>query len=180
MATWKIDSIHSHINFKVKHLVVSTASGEFKKYDATVETSKDDFSDAKVTFEADVNSISTGQAQRDGHLMSDDFFNAAAYPKMTFVSKEMKHVGGENYKLTGDLTIRDKTLPITLDVTYGGTASFPGTPNAPAKLVAGFEVHGKINRKDYGLKWSMTTEAGGLVVSEEVRIEIAAEFVKQA
>jgi len=180
MATWKIDTAHSHVNFKVKHLVVSTVRGEFKKYDVTVESSKDDFTDARITFEADVNSISTGQEQRDGHLQSDDFFNSAAFPKIKFVSKEIKKTDGENYKLTGDLTIRDKTLPITLDVTYGGLAGFTGTANAPAKVVAGFEITGKINRKDFGLKWSMTTEAGGLVVSDEVKIEIAVELVKQA
>jgi polyisoprenoid-binding protein YceI len=175
MATWKIDQAHSHIEFKVKHLVVSSAKGEFTKYDATVESSKDDFSDAKITFEADVDSVSTGQEQRDGHLKSDDFFNAASFPKITFVSTELKQTDKEYYSLKGNLTIRDKTLPVTLNVVYGGT-----TKDGYGRIVAGFEVHGKINRKDYGLKWSMTTEAGGIVVADEVKIDIAAEFVKQA
>jgi len=174
MATWKIDQAHSHVEFKVKHLVVSTAKGEFTKYDATVESSKDDFSDVKITFEADTDSISTGQEQRDGHLKSDDFFNVASFPKIKFVSTELKQTDKEYYSMKGNLTIRDKTLPVTLNVVYGGTAK-----DGYGRTVAGFEVHGKINRKDYGLKWSMTTEAGGLVVADEVKIDIAAEFVKQ-
>lgn len=174
MTTWKIDSAHSHIQFKVKHLVVSTVTGEFLKYDATVESSKDDFSDAKVNFEADVDSINTGNAQRDGHLKSDDFFNAASFPKMKFVSKEIKKADAEHYKLSGDLTLRDKTLPVTLDAVYGGTIK-----DAYGRTIAGFEIHGKINRKEYGLKWHMTTEAGGIVVSDDVKIEISAELVKQ-
>ena len=174
MTTWKIDQAHSQIGFKVKHMMVSTAKGEFKKFDATVEESKDDFTDAKITFEADVDSISTGHEQRDGHLKSDDFFNAASFPKLKFVSKEMKKVDGENYKLTGDLTIRDKSLPVTLDVEFGGV-----TKNPYGMTVAGFEIHGKINRKDYGLKWSMATETGGIVLGDEIKIEITAEILKQ-
>jgi polyisoprenoid-binding protein YceI len=174
MTIWKIDQGHSHVGFKVKHMMVSMAKGEFKKFDATVEASKDDFSDAKITFEADVDSISTGHEQRDGHLKSDDFFNAASFPKLKFVSKEMKKVDGENYKLTGDLTIRDKSLPVTLDVEFGGV-----TKNPFGLIVAGFEIHGKINRKDYGLKWSMATETGGIVLGDEIKIEITAEILKQ-
>lgn len=175
MATWKIDQAHSHIGFKVKHLVVSTAKGEFKKFDATMESSADDFSDAKITFEAETSSISTGQEQRDGHLQSDDFFNAASYPKITFVSTSFKKVSGENYKLTGNFTMRDKTLPLTLDVVFGGAAKNPFS----GKLVAGFELHGKISRKDYGLKWNAATEAGGMVVADDVHLDIVAEMIKQ-
>jgi len=174
MSTWKIDSAHSHIEFKIKHLVVTTLGGHFNKFDATAESSKDDFTDAKITFEADVDSISTGNEQRDGHLKSDDFFNAATYPKIKFTSTELKKVEGENYKLTGDLTIRDKSLPVTLDVVYGGT-----TKGFTGNMVAGFELSGKINRKDFGLKWTATTEAGHIVVSDEVKLMIAVEMVKQ-
>jgi polyisoprenoid-binding protein YceI len=175
MATWKLDNGHSHINFKVKHLVVSTVNGEFKKYEGVVESSKDDFSDARITFEADVDSISTGQEMRDGHLKSDLFFNTAVYPKLKFVSTEMKKVDGENYKLTGNMTIRDKTLPITLDVVYGGTVK-----DAQGQTRSGFEIHGKFNRRDFGLHFTMTTEAGTIVVGDDVKIEIAAEVIKQA
>jgi polyisoprenoid-binding protein YceI len=174
MSTWKIDPAHSKIEFKVKHLVVTTLAGHFSKFDATVETNSDDFTDAKITFEADVDSITTGQEQRDGHLKSDDFFNAAAYPKIKFVSTSFTKVDDENYKLNGNLTIRETTLPITLNVEYGGT-----TKNHFGKTLAGFELHGKINRKDFGLKWTATTEAGNIVVSDEVKLAIVVEMLKQ-
>lgn len=177
MRTWKIDNSHSRIQFKVKHLMVSHVSGEFTKYDATVESSKDDFSDAKITFEADVDSITTGNAQRDGHLKSNDFFNGASYPKIKFVSKELKKVDTENYKLVGDLTIRDKTLPITLDVVFGGMGTMNGMNGL--HTAAGFEVKGKINRKDFGVSWNMATEAGGVVVGEEIKLDMTVELVEQ-
>ena len=174
MSTWKIDPGHSQIQFKVKHLVVSTFTGHFNTFDATMECGKDDFTDAKISFETDVKSITTNNETRDNHLKSDDFFNAAAYPKLTFVSTEIKKVDGEDYKLTGNLTIRDKTLPVSLDVVYGGT-----TLNCYGNTLAGFELTGKINRKDFGLKWSATTEAGSIVVSDEVKLVIGVEMVKQ-
>ena len=174
MSTWKIDPNHSHIEFKVKHLVVTTLGGHFTKFDATVEASNDDFTDAKISFEADVDSITTGNEQRDGHLKSDDFFNAASYPKIKFVSTSFKKIDPENYKLEGNLTMRDKTLPVTLNVAYGGT-----TKNHFGKTLAGFELSGKINRKDFGLKWSATTEAGSIVVSDEVKLAIVVEMLKQ-
>jgi len=174
MSTWKIDHTHSHIQFKVKHLVITTLGGQFNTFDATMQCHNEDFTDAEISFEADVNSITTGNEQRDGHLKSDDFFNAASYPKLTFVSTSIKKADTENYKLTGNLTIRDKTLPVILDVIYGGT-----TLNAYGHTIAGFELNGKINRKDFGLKWSFTTEAGNVVVSDEVRLVIGVEMVKQ-
>jgi len=174
MSTWKIDPSHSHIQFKVKHLVVSTLGGHFNTFDATMECNNDDFTDAKITFEADVNSITTGNEQRDGHLKSDDFFNAGSYPKINFVSTDIKKLDAENYKLNGNLTIRDKTHPVSLNVIFGGAVQ-----NFYGKTMAGFELHGKINRKDYGLKWSATTEAGSVVVSDEVKLAIDVEMVKQ-
>jgi len=174
MSTWKIDNAHSRIEFKVKHLVVTTLGGHFNKFDATMESNKEDFTDAKISFEADVDSISTGNEQRDGHLKSDDFFNAATYPKLKFISTSIKKVDAENFRLIGNLTMRDKTLPITLDVIHGGT-----TKNHFGKTVAGFNVTGKINRKDFGLKWSATTEAGNVVVSDEVKLAMEVEMLKQ-
>ena len=173
MTKWNIDSAHSEINFKVKHLVVSTVRGSFTNYEASVETSKDDFSDAIIKFEADVESINTKNGQRDAHLKSADFFDAANHPKMTFVSKSVKKISDYELKVTGDLSIRGITKEITLDVIYNGTvAGFGGTE------VAGFEIHGKVNRFDFGLQWNALTEAGGVVVSNEVKIEILAEFNK--
>ncbi len=173
MAQWKIDSTHSEINFKVKHLVVSTVTGTFTKFDATIETNKDDFSDAKFSFEADVNSVNTKNEQRDGHLKSPDFFDAANFPKMSFVSKSAKSLSDYEMQVVGDLTIRGTKKEVTLDVIYNGTVAGFGGAN-----VAGFEVRGKVNRFDFGLQWNALTEAGGVVVSNEVKIEILAEFNK--
>jgi len=173
MNTWKIDPTHSEINFKVKHLLVSTVTGHFSKFDASIETSKEDFSDAKINFEADINSISTKNEQRDAHLKSADFFDAEKNPKMSFVSKSVKKISDHEMQVTGNLTIRGVTKEVTLDVIYNGTvAGFGGTE------VAGFEVRGKVNRFDFGLQWNAITEAGGVVVSNEVKIEILAEFNK--
>jgi len=173
MRTWKIDPTHSEINFKVKHLVVSTVTGHFSKFDASIETNKEDFSDAKINFEADINSISTKNEQRDAHLKSADFFDAEKHPKMSFVSKSVKKISDHEMQIIGNLSLRGITKEITLDVIYNGTvAGFGGTE------VAGFEVRGKVNRFDFGLKWNAITEAGGVVVSNEVKIEILAEFNK--
>ncbi|MEJ2103479.1 MAG: YceI family protein [Ignavibacteriaceae bacterium] len=173
MTQWKIDPAHSEINFKVKHLVVSTVRGHFKNFDATIEAEKDDFSDAKINFEADIKSIETSNNQRNNHLRSPDFFDAEKYPKMTFISKSVKKNADNEYKVKGDLTIRGVTKEIILDVNYNGTVEGFG-----GGVVAGFEVNGKINRMDYGLKWNRLTETGSVVVSNEVKIEILAEFTK--
>jgi polyisoprenoid-binding protein YceI len=173
MTKWKIDPAHSEINFKVKHLVVSTVTGYFSKFEAAIETNKDDFSDAKINFEADINSIDTKNEQRDGHLKSADFFDSEKYPKMTFISKSVKKISDHEMQVIGNLTLRGVTKEVTLDVIYNGTvAGFGGTE------VAGFEVRGKLNRFDFGLQWNTLTEAGGVVVSNEVKIEILAEFNK--
>jgi polyisoprenoid-binding protein YceI len=171
MATWKIDPVHSEIKFKVKHLVVSSVTGHFNKFDATVVSESPDFTDAKITFEADVNSISTKNEQRDDHLKSQDFFDAVNFPKITFVSSKILKKDDNEYEVIGDLTIRGVTRQIKLAVTYNGTVKgFGGTE------VAGFEITGKINRFDFGLKWNALTEAGGVVVGDEVKLEITAEL----
>ena len=173
MTLWKIDPAHSEINFKVKHLVVSTVTGHFDTFNATIEAGKEDFSDAIITFEAEVNSINTKNVQRDGHLKSPDFFDAATYPKMSFVSSSVKKFSDYELQVTGTLTMRGISKEVTLDVIYNGTvAGFGGNQ------VAGFEITGKLNRFDFGLQWSALTETGGVVVSNEVKIEILAEFNK--
>lgn len=175
MATYKIDAAHSEIGFKVKHLVISTVSGNFSKFDATMEAEKSDFSDASISFEADVDSISTKSEQRDGHLKSDDFFNAEKYPKLTFKSTSIDKKDNNEYILHGDLTIRDVTKNITLKVEHGGSVLDPW-----GQTREGFELTGKISRKEFGLKWHALTEAGGAVVSDDVRFLINVEMVKQA
>ncbi|MGN6509279.1 MAG: YceI family protein [Chitinophaga sp.] len=175
MATWKIDPTHSEIEFKVKHLMITNVTGHFAEYDATLEANAEDFSDAKISFEANVNSVSTKNAQRDEHLKGEDFFDAANYPKLSFTSTSVKKKDEENFVLNGDLTIRGVTKPVQLNVDYNGITVDPW-----GQTKAGFELSGKINRKDFGLSWSATTEAGGLVVSDEVRLVLAVQMVKQA
>jgi polyisoprenoid-binding protein YceI len=173
MSQWTIDAAHSEIKFKVKHLVVSTVTGNFKTFSATVQANKPDFSDARIQFEADVNSISTNNDQRDGHLKSPDFFDAANFPKLTFVSTSISKKSEGSYALVGDMTIRGTKKSIALDLTYNGTVKgFEGE-------VAGFEISGKLSRQVFGLLWNAMTETGGVVVSDEVRLDISVEL-KQA
>ncbi len=170
MAQWIIDPVHSEVTFKVKHLVVSTVTGRFTTVSGTVEASKPDFTDAKIAFQADVNSISTNNEQRDGHLKSPDFFDAANFPALTFVSTSITPKGEGAFVMTGDMTIRGTTKPVVLNVTYNGTVKgFDGD-------VAGFELTGALNRQDFGLRWNALTETGGVVVSDEVKLVIAVEL----
>ena len=174
MSTWTIDTNHSEVGFKVKHLVISTASGKFTSFEGTLESDKEDFSDAKINFSADINSIHTGNEQRDGHLKSADFFDAANHPKLSFVSTQLLHKSGSDYTLKGNLTMRGVTKPVELAVEFGGIQK-----DFYANTVAGFELNGKINRQDFGLTWSAVTEAGGIVVSDEVKLHINAELIKK-
>lgn len=175
MATYKIDAAHSEIGFKIKHLVISTVSGSFSKFDATMESTAPDFTDASISFEADVNSVTTNNEQRDGHLKSDDFFNAEQFPKISFKSTSIEKKDDNEYILHGDLTIRDVTKNIALKVEHGGSVIDPW-----GQSKEGFEITGKISRKEYGLKWNALTEAGGAVVSDDVRLILSAQMVKQA
>lgn len=173
--TWAIDPTHSEVQFKVKHLVISTVTGSFGVYEGQVETVGDDFTDAKIEFSADISSISTGMEQRDGHLKSADFFDAENFPKLTFVSSSMKKTGDDTYTLIGDLTIRGTTKPVTLKVEHGGQMQdFYG------QTKAGFELVGTIKRKEFGLTWDGVTEAGGVVVSDDVKLVMNIQLTKQA
>lgn len=169
---WTTDKAHSKAQFTVTHLIISEVTGEFKTFDVNVQASKDDFSDAKIDFSADIASINTDNEKRDAHLKSDDFFNAEKFPKMTFKGKSMKKIDEKNYKLVGDLTIRDVTKEITLDVIYNGTIQAWG------QTKAGFKIKGEVNRLDYNLKWNALMEAGGAVVSKTVYITIDLELQK--
>lgn len=170
MTQWSIDPAHSEVKFKVKHLVISTVTGQFKAVHGTVQAAKPDFSDARIQFEADVDSISTNNEQRDAHLKSPDFFDAANHPKLSFVSTSMKPKGDGEFELKGDMTIRGTKRSIVLDVVYNGTVKgFDGD-------VAAFEITGTLNRQDFGLRWNAMTEAGGVVVSDEVKLDIAVEL----
>lgn len=171
--TWMIDNSHSQVMFTVSHLVISEVTGSFKGFTGTISATKPDFTDAKIEFNVDVNTVNTDNEMRDNHLKGDDFFNAGKYPKMTFKGTGLKKVSGNKYTLSGELTIRDVTKPITLDVTYFGTTNDPW-----GNTKAGFKIKGKINRFDYNLKWNTLTEAGGAVVGEEVEIVCNLELAK--
>jgi polyisoprenoid-binding protein YceI len=172
---WVIDPLHSEVHFKVKHLMIATVTGTFTSYTAEMKSDATDFSDAQISFSADIASISTGNDQRDGHLKSDDFFNAEQFPTMRFASSGLRSTGNNTYVLAGDMTIRDVTKSIELTVEYGGTmVDFYGNTKA------GFDIVGKLSRKEFGLKWDAVTEAGGVVVSDEVRLVLSIQMQKVA
>lgn len=173
-STWKTDNAHSAVKFSVSHLVVSDVEGTFKVYNGTVQSAKPDFTDAKIDFAVDVNSINTDNEARDKHLRSDDFFNAEKFPQMSFKSTSFKKISANKYVLEGDLTIRDITKRVKFDVTYGGTVKDPW-----GNTKAGFKATGAINRFDYNLKWNTLTEAGGAVVGKEVSIIVNLELAQQ-
>ncbi len=171
---WGIDPTHSEIHFKVKHLMISTVTGQFNTFDGTVETQGEDISTAKVHFSADINSITTNSEQRDGHLKTGDFFDAENHPKLSFEGDKLEKVDEENYKLHGTLTMRGVSKKVTLDAEFGGKTVDPW-----GFTRIGFSVTGKINRKDFGVSFSMVSETGGILLGEEVKIIANAEFVMQ-
>jgi polyisoprenoid-binding protein YceI len=171
---WNIDSTHSEVHFKVRHLMVSWVTGSFKQFNALVETEGDDITTAKVRFTADVDSISTNNEQRDAHLRTGDFFEAEKYPQLVFESDKLEKIDDENYKVYGVLTIRGNSKKVALNVEYGGVTQDPW-----GNTRIGLSVSGKINRKDFGISFSMVSETGGVLLGEEVTINANAEFVKQ-
>lgn len=173
---WAVDPMHSEVQFKVKHLMITTVTGYFEKFSVEAESEDDNFNGASnIVFTADVNSISTNNEQRDTHLKSPDFFDAAQHSEVRFVGKRYENVGGNDYKLHGDLTIRDVTKPVTVNVEFGGTVVDPYGQHK-----AGFTVTGKISRKEFGLTWNAVTEAGSVVVSDEIKLQAEIQLVKQA
>lgn len=163
--TWAIDPMHSEVQFKIKHLVISTVTGSFKKFQGTVITTGDDFNNAKVNFTMDVNSIDTSQSQRDQQLLGSDFFESAAYPEIKFQSTSFTKESGNDYKMMGDLTIKGISKPVVLNVEYGGSQK-----DMYGTIKHGFEITGKINRRDFGMVYNAITEAGGLTLGEEIKI----------
>ncbi|WP_224994606.1 YceI family protein [Cesiribacter sp. SM1] len=171
---WTIDPAHSEIQFKVKHLMITTVTGNFKDYALDVITEGEDFTKTtQIVFTADVNSINTQNEQRDNHLKSDDFFDAINHGQIKFIGKRLE-TAGSDYQLQGDLTIRGITKPITLKVTYRGVAVDPW-----GQTKAGFSIKGKISRKEFGLTWGVVTEAGQVVVGDEVKINCEVQLIKQ-
>lgn len=167
---WKLDPSHSEVNFKVKHMMIAHSSGQITKFDVTANSDDDQFANPNGTFTAEVASIKTGDDQRDGHLQSADFFNAAEFPTITFVTNKI-----ENEKIHGDLTIKGITKPVVLDFDFGGVNKDPW-----GQTKAGFTISGKINRKDWDLTWNAALETGGFLVGEEVKINVEIQLVKEA
>jgi len=175
MATtkWVLDPSHSELVFKVKHLMIANVKGEFCKFSASMEG--EDFASSKIVATIDTTSIFTNDENRDGHLQSPDFFDAAQFPEMTFVGTSFKKVDDDNYKLKGLLTIKGISNEVSLDVEFGGINKDPW-----GNEKAGFSFSGKINRKDWGLNWNAALETGGVLVSDEVRLSGDVQFAKQA
>lgn len=171
---WKIDPAHSEIQFKVKHLMITTVTGYFRKFDTEVVTETEDFnSTTSIRFTADIDSIETNNAQRDAHLKSDDFFNAEKYGQIIFTATRYEALNDEA-TLQGNLTIRGITKPVSLDVAFAGMVTDPY-----GQTKAGFTVSGRISRKAFDLKWNAVTEAGSVVVSDEVKLHAEVQVIRQ-
>lgn len=170
---WILDSSYGEVQFKVKYLMISNVIGRFKRFDLMVETENRDFSSSKVVFTADVDSLDTDDHQRDGHLKSSDFFDAANFPHIHFEAGSIVFEGDEGV-LNGQLTIRDITKPISLNVDFGGF-----NRDSLGKLRAGFSFKCKINRKDFGLNWNTILNDGGIMVGNDVKISGEVQLIKQ-
>ncbi len=170
---WKLDKAHSNITFSIKHMVVSSVTGNFKEYDITFKSDKEDFTDATVDAVVKVASINTENVQRDTHLKSDDFFNAEKYPEIKFSSKSFQKVGEGKYKITGDLTIRDVTKQVTFDATFNGSIKAPW-----GATIYSWTATLTLDRFDYNLKWNKAIETGGLIAGKDVTVTMNLEFDK--
>ena len=172
--TWSIDPLHSEVLFKVKHLVISTVTGSFKTFSGTITSEDGGFENAKIQFNIDVKSIYTNQEQRDAHLRNADFFEAEKYPEIKFQSTSFKKADDDNYKLVGDLTMHGVTKPVELNAEFGGSEK-----DNYGNIKYGFEVTGKINRKEFGMAYNALTEAGGLALGEDIKLIANLQVVKQ-
>jgi len=173
---WGIDPAHSEISFKVKHLMITYVKGVFKEFDASIYTTGEDFMTADIDFWMNPSSVDTGAADRDAHLKSADFFDVENFKQIHFIGKSYQKVDEDgSYTLWGDLTIKDVTRQIKLDVEFGGVMKDPW-----GNEKAGFSINGKLNRKDFGLTWNAALEAGGVLVGEDVKISCEVELVKQS
>lgn len=171
---WSIDPTHSGILFKVKHLMITNVKGEFRSFEGSISSGGNGFDNAKVNVTIDASSIFTNNTDRDAHLQSADFFDVENHKELSFESTSLKKLDDENYELKGLLTIKGVSKEVKLDVEFGGLVKDPY-----GNEKAGFSVSGKINRKDWGLNWNAALEAGGVMVSDEVRINAEVQFVKQ-
>lgn len=171
---WVLDTVHTHVGFSVKHMMVATARGQFKSYSGTLRLDEKDFSKSQFEGEIDVASVDTGNADRDNHLRTNDFFDVANHPKILFKSTKIEPKGEGEFVVHGDLTIRGVTKNVALDVEFSGTSK-----NPYGKTVAGFSAKTTINRKDFGVAFNAVLETGGIAVGEKVKIEIEVEAVQE-
>lgn len=172
-SNWKVDTVHSKIRFSAKHMVISEVEGQFNEYEIDAFSENDDLTDTKVEVKLNVSSLDTKNEDRDKHLRSADFFEAEKYPNITFVSTSIEKINDEKYKLQGDLTIKDVTKPIMLDVTLGGKIKDPW-----GNTRIGLNVKGSVNRFDYNLKWNSLLETGGAVVGKTININCDVELIQ--
>jgi len=171
---WTIDSAHSHIGFRVRHMMISTVRGEFTDFDGTIDFDEDNPEATEVDVTINAASIDTREEDRDNHLRSEDFLHVEEYPEITFQSDRVELIDDKNARLFGDLTIRDETHPVELDVEYQGMAQSPwGT------MSAGFSATTTLNRKNWGLTWNQALETGGILVGDELKVEIEIELLKE-
>ncbi|MFD2554925.1 YceI family protein [Sphingobacterium tabacisoli] len=173
MATWNLDTAHSEIEFKVRHMMISSVKGQFKNFEVSINSESDDISKGVVTVKIDTSSIDTKNEQRDQHLKGGDFFDAAQYPEITFVSTSVVGDVQDEFKIHGDLTVKGITKPIVIKAEFGGMAKDPWGNDK-----VGYTVKGAINRSEFGLTWNAALETGGVMVSEEVKFEGELQFVK--
>lgn len=171
---WSIDPTHSEIGFKVKHMMFTNVSGKFGTYDAAITTEGDDFTKSNIEFSAEINSVDTNNSDRDNHLKSADFFDAENHPKLSFVSSSFSKLDDSNYELIGELTLRGVTKPVRLATEFSGLMKDPW-----GNTKVGLNIEGKINRKDWGLNWNSALETGGVLVGEDVKLNIELQLVKQ-
>lgn len=175
-SVWNVDTAHSSLEFVVKHMMISKAKGNFNNFEAVIEADPADLTNSKIEFSIDVNSIDTRNKDRDDHLRSADFFDIENHPTATFIAKDIQKKSDTNYDVTGDLTIRGTTKPITVDIVFEGQSKDPMSGNE----VAGFSGQTTFSRKDFGLTWNAALETGGVLVGDEVKVNIEIEAHKQA
>lgn len=167
---FRLDGSHSHLSFQVKHMMIAKVKGGFDTFHADLNLNPDDLTDAEIKFTIETNSVDSKNDDRDTHLRSADFFDVEKFPTMTFVATDIKKTDDDEYKLTGDFTIKDVTKPVTFDVEYNGKGKNPWGVE-----VVAFEGAAKINRKDFGLTWNAALESGGVLVSDEIKLFVEIE-----
>ena len=173
--TWVIDTAHSHVGFGIKHLMIATVRGSFTQVNGTVTVDENDPASASIDITIPTASVTTGDEKRDGHLRSPDFFDVERYPNMTFRGKRVEARSKETFRVVGDLTIRDVTREVELNLEFTGSAVDPWGGQR-----VGFEGETVVNRKDWGLNWNVALEAGGILVSEKVKLKLDIAAVKRA